>query len=81
MDDSLRDGITLMITGMGFVFLFLTLLVFSTKLMSKVVMVLAPEQTFPANLDNTGQQPQHIADSHLVAVISAAIHKHRSRHK
>jgi len=81
MDDLLSEGITLMVTGMGFVFVFLTLLVFATKSMSRVVMALAPEQTFPPNPDGTGQQPRHIADPHLVAVISAAIHKHRSRHK
>ena len=81
MDDLLREGITLMITGMGFVFVFLTLLVFTTKAMSRVVVALVPEQTFPPNPDGTGQQPHNIADPHLLAIISAAIHKHRSRHK
>lgn len=78
----LSQGIQLMAFGMGVVFTFLTLLVFGTGIMSKVINTWFPEPEpvsaakAPAS---TIAKPQQ--DEQLVAVISAAIHKHRSRDK
>ncbi len=92
MDSSnlINSGLTLMLIGMGFVFIFLTLLVFATKAMSflitkyeKSVGVL-PEEGVPsptAVIPHVG--PSHVQpdDKTLISVLSAAIHKYRSRDK
>lgn len=72
----LSDAITLMLLGMGTVFVFLTLLVWLTGLMSLLVNRLVPVR--PAAPVVPGAQPPP-ADTDLPAVIAAAIHAHRSR--
>lgn len=90
----LNEGLTLMLFGMGFVFLFLTLLVFATKFMSRLVtqyeksVGVLPEGGVPSP---TAVIPQHgpIAsnevpsqeDKNLISVLTAAVHEYRSRHK
>ncbi|MBT3505152.1 MAG: OadG family protein [Piscirickettsiaceae bacterium] len=90
----LNEGLTLMLYGMGFVFIFLTLLVFVTGLMSKVVtkyeksVGVLPADGVPSP---TAVIPQHgpIASiarekqdqQNLVSVLSAAVHEYRKRHK
>jgi len=82
MDQLLLDGINLMALGMGAVFVFLTLLVFTTTLMSKIVMHFTPpEADASATPVISGSQSNQVSDGQLLAVISAAIHRHRSRHK
>lgn len=87
MDDLLSEGLELMIFGMGFVFVFLTLLVFMTGLMSKLATKYAPapepqltkkrkSATAPASV-SVGAAAAADNDE-LVAVISAAVHKFRS---
>ena len=67
MQDTLIDqGLTLMLAGMGTVFVFLTALVIAMSLMSFVVGRLQSGSSKP-----TGEE---------VAAISAAITKHRSQH-
>lgn len=71
-----------MAAGMGAVFVFLTLLVFTTNLMSKLVARLSPPPSpAPVTLapNATTSVPQE--DQQLLAVITAAIHKHRSNQK
>ena len=60
------QGITLMLVGMGTVFVFLTLLVAAMSLMSDVVRRLTP-------VADTGE-----ATDEEIAAISAAITKHRN---
>ena len=77
MQEGLNLGLTLVALGMGTVFVFLTVLIFCTSLMSKFVMAFEaktkkPEQPIPV----TGQSI--IPDAVLTAVISAAIHQHRA---
>jgi len=87
----MNEGLTLMFFGMGFVFLFLTLLIGVTSLMSRIITkyeknvgvlpkdgVPSPTAVIPRHgpLDHP-----HIEDKTLISVLSAAIHKHRSRHK
>ncbi len=84
MDNLLSEGLELMIFGMGFVFVFLTLLVFVTGLMSKLVTKYGPapvtkpaKKRTPASASASAGAPAANNDE-LVAVISAAVHKYRS---
>lgn len=63
-----------MLYGMGVVVLFLTLLVFVTSAMSALV-----QRHFPPPPESGGRPGgPAVADATLMAVIAAAIHKHRS---
>ena len=79
----INEGLNLMMFGMGFVFVFLTLLVFATGLMSRLVTRYIPE---PAPVAAKSRKATAVAapaaadDSQLVAVLSAAIKQYRSRH-
>ena len=87
----MNEGLTLMLFGMGFVFVFLTLLVIVTSLMSWLItkyeesVGVLPEGGVPSP---TAVIPQHGpiakpgADAKtLISVLTAAVHKYRSRHK
>lgn len=65
-----------MLLGMGTVFVFLTILVFVTSLMSALVQKYAPVKPVEAK---TPQTTNALNDQTLLAVISAAIHAHRSK--
>lgn len=83
MDNILSEGLELMVFGMGFVFVFLTLLVFSTGVMSKLVNKYVPA---PVTKATTARKPAPAAsgagvstnNDELVAVMTAAIKKYRS---
>ena len=66
-----------MLLGMGTVFVFLTILVIVTTIMSALVQKYGAVQ--PADPEQAGAAGQ-LDDATLLAVISAAIHAHRSRH-
>lgn len=80
MDNLLSEGLELMVFGMGFVIVFLTVLVFATTAMSKVVGKYFPEA--PAQPAARKAVPATAAaannNDELIAVMTAAIHKHRS---
>ncbi|MDT8371743.1 MAG: OadG family transporter subunit [Gammaproteobacteria bacterium] len=96
MDTSnlLNDGFTLMLFGMGFVFIFLTMLVIATTIMSTLItryernVGILPEEGVPSP---TAVIPHHehphstsesrADDTTVISVISAAVKKFRSRHK
>jgi len=76
----MSQALELMFVGMGFVFVFLTVLVLVTTLISKIILRLQPEEPVidapvPVATPMAGHDPQ------LLAVITAAIAKYRSRHK
>ncbi|EPC02821.1 hypothetical protein L861_23695 [Litchfieldella anticariensis FP35 = DSM 16096] len=78
----LQEGLYLMVFGMGFVFVFLTLLVIATSLMSSFVGRLVPvpaknEDTLPGR----APAPAQNNDDDLMVVISAALHRYRQRHR
>tara|TARA_R110000782_G_scaffold220177_7_gene307432 strand:+ start:1014 stop:1292 length:279 start_codon:yes stop_codon:yes gene_type:complete len=86
----LNEGTTLMLFGMGFVFVFLTLLVGVTSVMSRLIIRyeksvgVLPEEGVPSP---TAVIPQHAPiaqpetdNKTLIAVFTAAIHKYRLRH-
>lgn len=81
MTDLLSQGIELMVFGMGSVFVFLTLLVFSTIIMSKLVNKFAPEpEPVAASKPAMGSTTQG-ADATLLAVLSQAVKEHKQRQK
>lgn len=67
MSGLLAAGVELMLIGMGTVFVFLTILVFATMLMSFLVQKLMPSEQSRSDV----QQEE-------VAAIAVAIHLHRS---
>ncbi|MEK9648276.1 MAG: OadG family transporter subunit [Gammaproteobacteria bacterium] len=73
----ISEGFSLMLLGMGTVFVFLTILVIVTAIMSALVQKYGAAQ--PADLVSPGAAGQ-LDEATLLAVISAAIHAHRSRH-
>ncbi|MBE9396348.1 OadG family protein [Pontibacterium sp. N1Y112] len=79
MENIVSEGINLMIFGMGFVVVFLTLLVFATTAMSKLVAKIAPEQPQPKPV-KAKAAPAAAAGNNdeLIAVMTAAVHKYRS---
>ncbi|APE31884.1 sodium pump decarboxylase subunit gamma [Halomonas aestuarii] len=75
----ISEGLSLMALGMGFVFVFLSVLVVTTTLMSKVIGRFFPEP--PAPPDPTRRTAASAADEdELKVVISAALHRFRKRH-
>jgi len=79
-NDIVAQGVELMVYGMGTVVVFLALLVVTTSLMSVLVTRYFPEpEPLPANKTpasaTAGNDPQ------LVAVIAAAIQRHRARRR
>lgn len=75
--DIVAQGLELMLYGMGSVVVFLALLVVCTTVMSTTVNRLFPEQ-LPVRRASRKTAPVE-QDEELVAVISAAVHQHRTR--
>ena len=76
-----QQGMDLMLFGMGTVFVFLTLLVIGTMLMSGFVsrfLAEEPELVPAPRMAGGGAQAVH---SKTLAVIQAAIHAHRAKHQ
>lgn len=84
MNDLMSQALELMLVGMGFVFVFLAILVFATGAMSKLVMKFAPEAApapkAPANRASAAPASAQV-DAQLLSVITAAVKEYRSRHK
>jgi oxaloacetate decarboxylase gamma subunit len=79
MDNLISEGLALMVYGMGFVFVFLTLLVGATTLMSKFVTKYLPEPVVVPKAKPATPQAVSANNDELLAVISAAVHHHRSK--
>ncbi|MGO2355075.1 MAG: OadG family protein [Marinomonas foliarum] len=80
MNGLLEDGFGLMVLGMGFVFLFLIILIFATKYMSRLLNYLFPEQPVVAPNSSKGLNSSGV-DAQLTAVITAAVHQHQKSKK
>lgn len=78
----LLQGLELMIFGMGTVFLFLAVLVVVTIAMSSLVQRFLPAKPVEKSV-NQAVSPLAASndEQQLMAVLSAAVHKYRSRHK
>jgi oxaloacetate decarboxylase gamma subunit len=76
MDNNLLgDSITLTIFGMGFVFLFLALMVVATNLMSLIVDKIQPT----INVPPLNSDPSNEIDDKTRAIIEAAIKMHTQK--
>ena len=71
MPPLVSEGLNLALYGMGTVFVFLTLLVLATMIMSWLV---APKETAAVTA-----LPVDLAGDRKIAAITAAIHQHRNR--
>ena len=80
--DIVGQGVELMLYGMGTVVVFLALLVVATTLMSRLVSRYFPEPE-PLVTTPAAVTPQATPgdDPRLVAVITAAVHRHRARRR
>ncbi|RBP49707.1 OadG family protein [Arenicella xantha] len=84
MQDTLIDqGVSLMLFGMGTVFVFLTILVFATSLMSKIVGRLAAPEVpkVTTNIPSTpsGSASTSMPSQQQLRAIEKAIAAHRQR--
>lgn len=80
-ENIITEGLNLMLMGMGTVFVFLTLLVFVTSFMSSLIQKYFPEtsaEVLPTAATSLSSGKNNPA---LLAVISAAIHAHRSNNR
>lgn len=79
MDGIIGEGFTLLVFGMGFVVVFLTLLVIATTFMSRILMRFEPVPLplAPKNNQSSATANRQANDPVLVAVMSAAIKKYR----
>lgn len=75
-----QQGVELMLYGMGTVFVFLTILIVLTSVMSALLSRYVKPETVVTSGAGT-PPPASGKDEQLIAVISAAIHKYRSRRK
>ncbi len=78
----LEQGFDLMLFGMGTVFVFLTLLVFATRIMSWAVnrFFPEPEPIMAASPAQPSPGSTAAVDPKVLAVIQEAIHQHRAKH-
>lgn len=80
--EQLQGGLMLVALGMGTVFVFLTLLLFVTKLMSKVCLKIAPAKASAAKApvqSRTNTAPSAAAkDAEIAAAIATAYKKHNN---
>ena len=82
MNNLINDGFGLMLLGMGFVFLFLGVLIFATTYMSKLLTRYFPEAlpvVKPRAAAATTASGSSSVDPKVTAAITAAIHQHRNR--
>ncbi|MBO6850887.1 MAG: OadG family protein [Marinobacter sp.] len=81
MNELMSQAVDLMIAGMGFVFVFLIILVFATGAMSKFITRFAPEPATPAKTPRAKPKAPTSVDPDTAEAIKKAIAQFRSRHK
>jgi len=78
----MEQAIELMVAGMGFVFVFLVILVFATLLMSKIITRFTPpEPATPARTSRAKPSAPASVDPDVAEAIKKAVAQFRSRHK
>jgi oxaloacetate decarboxylase (Na+ extruding) subunit gamma len=76
----LLEGVELMLFGMGSVFIFLVLLIFSIRLMARLLeRFAAPAPQRVATASAPARAALHEPEPDVLAAIQAAIHQHRAR--
>jgi oxaloacetate decarboxylase (Na+ extruding) subunit gamma len=82
MNGLIQDGFGLLVLGMGFVFLFLVLLIYATGFMSSLLTKYFPEAIPVVKKSVSPVSAQQVPqDANLKAVIAAAIHQHRNKNR
>ncbi|AEF53735.1 OadG family protein [Marinomonas posidonica] len=81
MNELVSEGIGLMVLGMGFVFVFLVVLIFATGYMSSIINKFFPEVVAVAesNIAMSNSVTSTAVDPQIAAAITAAIHQHRNK--
>lgn len=75
----IEQGLSLMLYGMGVVFTFLTLLIFATTGMSKVILRWFPDKIEPIAPTRKKSAVAGTVSPLTLKIIQAAIEQHRSR--
>ena len=75
----LFEGVELMLFGLGFVYLFLILLVVMIRLMSWAIELLASKNPAPSVATPIAKFADEAPSAELLAAIQSAIHLHRDR--
>lgn len=81
--DLLMSGVSLMVVGMGIVFIFLLVLVFTMKAMSWLAMLISARQDSAETLSHPSGGAalgQGEVRGDMIAVISAAVSQYRATH-
>ena len=82
MNEAMTQGVELMLTGMGIVFLFLVMLIGAVKFMAYCVATFLPDVEAVHASTSQGQKPStNVVTPIVTAAITAAVHQHRARHK
>ncbi|NOQ65373.1 MAG: hypothetical protein GQ582_12755 [Methyloprofundus sp.] len=80
MNETMEQGVELMFTGMGIVFLFLVMLIGAVKLMAYLVTTFLPEAE-PAQSTASSAATTNTVTPVIAAAITAAVHQHRAIRK
>jgi oxaloacetate decarboxylase gamma subunit len=75
----LLEGVELMFFGLGFVFLFLIMLVGAIRVMSRLIELFAPHTPVPAAAQSFTKSAIQQPDADVLAAIQSAINQHRAR--
>ena len=75
----LLEGVELMLFGLGFVFLFLVLLVVMIRVMSWVIERFAAKTPVPVSVALAVKPAANEPSADVLAAIQSAIHQHRAR--
>lgn len=73
MSDLIQGGLNLMVMGMGTVFVFLTILVFGTTLMSQIIMRMPSTQEIEKSSAGSKRSSASNEDLAEVAAVAAAV--------
>lgn len=76
MNDTLEQSLSLMVLGMGTVFVFLGLLVLAVLIMSHLLAI--PESASPDLGETADSATAGAENPELISAIIAAVHRHRS---
>ncbi|MFC0445249.1 OadG family transporter subunit [Pseudidiomarina halophila] len=78
MQQQLQEALSIMLTGMITVFVFLTLLLLAMGLLRRFV---GTEEEHPASRSSTATRTAKASDTQRLAAITAAIHAYRREHE
>jgi len=79
MNEFMMQGVELMLTGMGIVFLFLVMLIGAVKLMAYWVANFFPEELPATTAIPTPAPVSNGVTPAVTAAITAAVHQHRAK--